>query len=71
MSGEPYFFARNGLTLVRETQDPTLTRFYGRFLLSSAAKVLLYEDMKRQKLSKMVRGLVDGRGGRLGMPAGW
>lgn len=61
-----YYFARNGLTLVRESGNKPLSRFYWQFLFASIAKILLYESDKRRKLSFIGRGLQDSMKGRLG-----
>lgn len=61
-----YYFARNGLTLVRESHNRSLSRSYRQFLFSSVAKILLYETDKASKLGFIGKGLWDSVNGRLG-----
>ena len=61
-----YYYARNGLVLLREVRDIDLAWDYGYFLLASLGKILLYEDQKAIKLLMTLRGLRDALRGHLG-----
>lgn len=65
-----YYFARNGLVLMRETKNRELARFYLRFLLSSIAKIAIFETDRRHKIVMILRGIADGLRGNLGPVAG-
>lgn len=61
-----YYFARNGLALLRRTHNIHLYKFYYNFLSTEVAKIILYESDKLAKLTMTMRGIRDALVNRLG-----